>query len=462
MATSEQQRVGEGGLPASLEAERAILGAILLDNTKYYEASETLNPDFFSLESHRRIYARVREIMESQRQADIITLSEELRQQQQLESVGGVAYLASLTDGVAIRTSILHYVHIVRDKFLSRRLIEIANKAMMRAYEQSEPVADVLGGTEQEVMKLSEASVTRDFATIPEIVSQSFGSVDELYKRGQRVTGLATHYADLDELTSGFQPSDLIILAARPSMGKTAFALNIAQNAATIDQKVVAVFSLEMSQESLLLRLLCSQSHVDSHRLRTGMLSRDDYTKLVSGLEQLAVAPIFIDDTPSISVHEMRAKVRRLRQQQGRLDLIVVDYLQLMSGTPMEGKRYENRTQEVSAISRGLKALAKEMKVPLVALSQLSRAPESRGSGSKDSEPKLSDLRESGAIEQDADVVAFIFRPEMYDRENEEWQNKAKLLIAKQRNGPTDTIQLAFLKGFTRFESLDKSEWVKG
>ena len=463
MATSEQQRVGEGGLPSSLEAEKAILGAILLDNVKYYEASETLNPDYFSLESHRRIYARIRELLESQRQADIITISEELRQQQQLESVGGVAYLASLTDGVAVRTSILHYVHIVRDKFLSRRLIEIANKAMMRAYEQSEPVSDVLGATEQEVMKLSEVSITRDFATVPEIVSQSFGSLDALYSRGQRITGLETHYTDLDELTSGFQPSDLIIIAARPSMGKTAFALNIAQNAATRDGKVVAVFSLEMSQESLLLRLLCSQSHVDAHRLRTGTLSKDDFNKLVGGLEQLAAAPIFIDDTPSISVHEMRAKCRRLRQQQkGKLDLIVVDYLQLMSGTPMEGKRYENRTQEVSAISRGLKALAKEMKVPLVALSQLSRAPESRGSGGKDSEPKLSDLRESGAIEQDADVVAFIFRPEMYDRDNEEWHNKAKLLIAKQRNGPTDTIQLAFLKGFTRFENLDKSDWVKG
>ena len=457
MATTEQRI--EGGLPASLDAERAILGAILLDNAKYYELSGTFSGEEFSLDSHRRVYGRIRDLIESQRAADIITVSEELRQQQQLESIGGVAYLASLTDGVAVRTSILHYVNIVRDKFLSRRLIEIANRATLRAYEQSEPVGDILGSTEQEMMELSEASIARDFASIPKIVQDSFGSIDELYKRGQKVTGLETHYSDLDELTSGFQPSDLIIIAARPSMGKTALALNIAQNAATLDKRTVAVFSLEMSKESLLLRLLCSQSRVDSHRLRTGTLSRDDYNKLVHGLAELADAPIWIDDSPSISVREMRARCRRLRGQKG-LDLIVVDYLQLMAAAPVEGRRYENRTQEVSAISRGLKALAKEMKVPVVALSQLSRAPESRGA--KDSEPKLSDLRESGAIEQDADVVAFIYRPEMYERDNPDWEGKAKLLIAKQRNGPTDVIQLAFLKGYTRFESLDKSQWARG
>jgi replicative DNA helicase len=457
MATVEQRI--EGGMPVSEDAEKAILGAILLDNAKYFEASEFLSGDEFAIESHRRIFARVRDLIESQRPADIITLSEQLRQQQQLESVGGVSYLASLTDGVSSRSSIINYVNIVKDKKLLRGLIHLANKAMLRAYEQSEPVQEILGGTESDLMALAEANITSGFSTVKEIVRDSFGSIDELCNRGQLVTGLETHYADLDGLTSGFQPSDLIVLAARPSMGKTALALNIAQNAAVLDKRVVAIFSLEMSKESLLLRLLCSQSRVDSHRLRTGTPSREDRQHLIGGLMQLAESPIFIDDAPNISVHEMRAKVRRLRQSQGRLDLIVVDYLQLMAGSPVEGKRYENRTQEVSAISRGLKGLAKEMRVPVIALSQLSRAPEGRTG--KDSEPKLSDLRESGAIEQDADVVAFIYRPEMYDRDNPEWEGKAKLLIAKQRNGPTDTIQLAFLKGFTRFETLDRSDWVK-
>jgi replicative DNA helicase len=289
-------------------------------------------------------------------------------------------------------------------------------------------------------------------------VQNSFGSIDALYERGQRITGLETHFKDLDDLTSGFQKSDLIIIAGRPSMGKTAFAMNIAENAAVNDAKVVGVFSLEMSASSLLLRMLCSASRVDSHKLRTGFLAKEDYNKLVDGLGKLAEAPLFIDDTPGISLSEMRAKARRLQHQQGRLDMLVVDYLQLMSGSG--SKRQENRTQEVSAISRGLKMIAKELDVPVVALSQLSRAPENRGG--KDSEPKLSDLRESGSIEQDADVVAFIFRPEQYDRDNPDLQNKAKLLIAKQRNGPTDTIQLYFAKQYTRFETLDRADWMQG
>jgi replicative DNA helicase len=283
---------------------------------------------------------------------------------------------------------------------------------------------------------------------IQEIVKESFGSVDALLQRGQRITGLATHYTDLDEMTSGFQKSDLIIIAARPSMGKTAFAMNIAENTAIEDQKVVGMFSLEMSREALLLRLLCSKAKVDSHKMRTGSLWREDMTKVVSAMEQLAQAPIFIDDTPGITLSEMRAKSRRLQQSQGKLDLIIVDYLQLMSGG---GRRYENRTQEVSAISRGLKGLAKELKIPVVALSQLSRAPESRGG---DHRPQLADLRESGSIEQDADVVAFIFREEVYKPDEPELEGVAEIIIAKQRNGPTGRIKLAFLKNSTRFESM--------
>jgi len=283
---------------------------------------------------------------------------------------------------------------------------------------------------------------------VQEIVRESFGSVDALLQRGQRITGLATHYTDLDEMTSGLQRSDLIIIAARPSMGKTAFAMNIAENASIEDQKVVGMFSLEMSREALLLRLLCSKARVDSHKMRTGSLWRDDMDKVVQAMEQLAHAPIFIDDTPGISLSEMRAKARRLQQSQGKLDLIIVDYLQLMSGG---SRRYENRTQEVSAISRGLKGLAKELKVPVVALSQLSRAPESRGG---DHRPQLADLRESGSIEQDADVVAFIFREEVYKPDEPELDGVAEIIIAKQRNGPTGRVKMAFVKRSTRFESM--------
>ncbi|HEU5453233.1 MAG TPA: replicative DNA helicase, partial [Terriglobales bacterium] len=274
--------------------------------------------------------------------------------------------------------------------------------------------------------------------------------IDALYERGQQVTGLETHFADLDHMTSGLQKSDLIIVAARPSMGKTAFSMNIAENAAVQDKKCVGIFSLEMSREALLLRMLCSHARVDSHKLRTGFLSREDYQKLVHALAELAEAPIYIDDTPGISVSELRAKARRLQHQHG-LDLIIVDYLQLMSATAPTGRRsYENRTQEVSAISRGLKLIAKEMRVPVIALSQLSRAPESRGG---DHRPQLADLRESGSIEQDADLVMFIFREEVYKKDDPDLDGLAELIIAKQRNGPTGTVDMAFIKKSTRFES---------
>ena len=435
-------------LPANVEAERSILGAILLDNFAYNQAAEHLKPEDFSLDSHRRIYNRMVDLAESSRPIDMITLVEELDRRKELEAIGDVGYVSGLLDGVPDRPSIEHYIKIVRDKALLRGLIHAANAAIARASDQSDPAEDVLNDAEAAIMQLSEKRIGRGFMGVQEIVKESFGSVDALLQRGQRITGLATHYTDLDEMTSGFQRADLIIIAGRPSMGKTAFAMNIAENAAIEDQKVVGMFSLEMSREALLLRLLCSRARVDSHKMRTGSLWRDDMTKVVRAMDELANAPIFIDDTAGIVLSEMRAKARRLKQSQGKLDLLIVDYLQLMSGG---GRRYENRTQEVSAISRGLKGLAKELNVPVIALSQLSRAPESRGG---DHRPQLADLRESGSIEQDADVVAFIFREEVYKQDDPDLQGKAELIIAKQRNGPTGKVKLAFIKNSTRFESL--------
>jgi len=435
-------------LPTNVEAERSILGAIMLDNLAFNQAAEHLKPDDFSLDSHRRIYSRMVDLAESSRPIDIITLVEELDRHKELQSVGDAGYVSSLLDGVPDRPSIEHYVKIVRDKALLRGLIHTANTAIARAAEQSDLAEDILNDTEAAIFGLSEKRIGRGFLGITEIVRDSFGSIDALLQRGQRITGLATHYTDLDEMTSGLQKSDLVILAARPSMGKTAFVMNIAENAAIEDKKVVGIFSLEMSREALLLRLLCSRARVDSHKMRTGSLWRDDMTKVSHAMEELASSPIFIDDTPGVSLSEMRAKARRLKQSQGALDLIIVDYLQLMSGG---AKRFENRTQEVSSISRGLKALAKEMQVPVIALSQLSRAPESRGG---DHRPQLADLRESGSIEQDADLVMFIFREEVYKQDDPDLQGRAEVIIAKQRNGPIGRVKMAFIKNSTRFESL--------
>jgi replicative DNA helicase len=442
----------ERGLPANIDAERSILGAILLDNFSYTQASsENLQADDFSLDSHRRIYGRIAELADSGRPVDLVTLAEELSRRKEVEAIGGVAYLSSLTDGLPHRPNIEQYVRIVKDKALLRGLIFASNAAVARAMDEAEPAQDVLTSAEAAIYELSDKRFTSGFRDVKQIVKESFGSIDALYERGQRVTGLETHFVDLDNLTSGLQRSDLIIIAGRPSMGKTALALNIAENAAVKDNKVVGMFSLEMSREALLLRLLCSNAIVDAHKLRTGFLGRDDYQKLVAALGRLAEAPVFIDDTPGITISEMRAKARRLQHQMGgRLDLLIVDYLQLMSGGAPGGKaRFENRTQEVSAISRGLKLLAKELRVPVIGLSQLSRAPESRGG---DHRPQLSDLRESGSIEQDADLVGFIFREEVYNPTPEN-EGFAELIIAKQRNGPTGKVNLAFLKRSTRFES---------
>ncbi len=446
------------GLPASPDAERSILGGILLDNFLQNEAAAALQPEHFFLDSHRRIYQRMLDLNEFGKPIDIISLADELGRHKELESVGGVAYLTSLTDGVPRRQSIEHYIRLVKDKALLRGLIHAANGMITKALDQEDDTVDVLDAAEASLFALTEARIGQDLMALKDIVKESFpGGLDTLYEAGRRITGVETHYVDLDELTSGLQPSDLVIVAARPSMGKTALAINMAENVAILGGQPVAIFSLEMSREALLRRMLCSQSRVDSHKFRTGFLGKDDLAKIRNGLDALLQAPLYIDDTPGISLTELRAKARRLKHTTG-LGMIVVDYLQLMSATAPGGKRYENRTQEVSAISRGLKAIAKELKVPMVALSQLSRAPETRGT--KDNEPKLSDLRESGSIEQDADVVMFIYRPEYYNRDDPTVENKAKIIISKQRNGPTDTIQLAYIKQWTRFENLDRSEWI--
>ncbi len=438
-------------MPASIEAERAILGAILLDNASFNQAAESLIADDFSLDSHRRIYLRMSELSETGRPVDFVTLSEQLGQHKEIEAVGGVVYITSLTDGLPRVKNIEQYVRIVKDKSLLRSLIYASSSAMEQAYDHGAPAEEIIESAETAIYRIAEKRIGQGFLGVADIVRGSFGSIDKLYEQGQRITGLETHFEDFDSLTSGLQKSDLIIIAGRPSMGKTAFAINIAENAAIKDKKIVAVFSLEMSRESLLLRLLCSQARVDSHKMRTGFLGRADYQKLTEALAALMEAPIFIDDTPGISISEMRAKSRRLQHAHGRLDLVIVDYLQLMSSPA--GRRQENRTQEVSAISRALKGLAKELRCPLVALSQLSRAPETRGGEHR---PQLSDLRESGAIEQDADVVGFVFREEVYKPDVPELEGIAELIIAKQRNGPVGTVKLAFLKPFTRFESLAK------
>ncbi|HLY42543.1 MAG TPA: replicative DNA helicase [Terracidiphilus sp.] len=446
----------DAGLPANIDAEKTILGAILLDNAAHSEAAEKLEPDDFSLDSHRRIFLRMSELVNSQRPVDIVTLANELSRYKEVESVGGVAYLASLTEGLPLRPVIDEYIRIVKDKSLLRKLMSICSAAIARAADQSETALEVLGAAETQLLEVSEKGISHGLQGLDLIVQNSFGSIDNLYKESREVTGLATEFTDFDRMTSGLQKGELIIIAARPSMGKTALAINVAQNAAIFSKAVVAVFSLEMSKESLLRRMLASQAGVDQRRLQTGFLGKEDHGKLQHALEQLVESHIFIDDSAGISLAEMRAKARRLRQNAGRLDLVLVDYLQLMSITlpSAGGKRYENRTQEVSAISRGLKALAKELEVPVVALSQLSRASERRGD---DKRPMLSDLRESGSIEQDADVVAFIHRDAYYNRTeelSEAEKAKSEIILAKQRNGPTGTVYLHFNARFTRFESV--------
>ena len=446
----------DAGLPANVDAEKTILGAILLDNAAHSEAAEKIDADDFSLDSHRRIYLRMSELMESQRAVDIVTLANELARYKEVEAVGGVAYLASLTEGLPRRPVIEEYIRIVKDKSLLRRLMMICSSAIARAADQSEEAISVLDVTESQLLEVSEKGLSKGLDSVEKIVANSFGTIDNLFKHSREVTGLATDYTELDRMTSGLQKGELIIIAARPSMGKTALAINIAQNAAINHGAIVGIFSLEMSKESLLRRMLASHAWVDQQMLQKGFVGAQEQVKLQKALSDLVDSRIFIDDSAGISLAEMRAKARRLKQNAGGLDLVVVDYLQLMSASvPSGGKKggYENRTQEVSAISRGLKALAKELQVPVMALSQLSRASERRGD---DKRPMLSDLRESGSIEQDADVVAFIHRESYYNRTEEltdDEKAKAEIIIAKQRNGPTDTVHLNWIGKFTRFDN---------
>ncbi len=433
----------ERALPHNLEAERSVLGAILLDNHMLNTAVEKLRPNDFFLDHHRRIYERMIGLGEAQKAIDLVTLTEELIRKGELDAAGGAAYLAQLVDGVPRISNVEHYARIVKEKSMLRNLIHTAHSIEQQALEAEEDADLLLDRAESRIFELADDRIRAGFIGVKELVKDNYELIERLVSEGRRITGISTGYDQLDNLTSGLQKSELIILAARPSMGKTALALNIAENVATRLRKPVGVFSLEMSKESLLMRLLSSHGRIDSHRLRTGHFKRDDWREMSAALADLAEAPVWIDDTASSTVTEMGAKARRLKKDKG-LDLLIVDYLQLMTARG----RFGNRNEEVSSISRGLKALAKELRIPLLVLSQLTRAPER-----DDRRPQLADLRESGAIEQDADVVMFINRPNFYKTDiPDEERAKAELIIAKQRNGPTDLLRYVFLSKFTRFE----------
>jgi len=443
----------ERSLPNSAEAERAILGGIILDNALISQAIELLRPEDFYVPSHRRIFVAMTALFERGAEINPILIGEELRKDNALDSVGGISFITNLTYGLPHSTNIAHYAKVVHGKSMLRQLIRAANKITQEALEEADEPEIILDHAEHAIFQLADERIRQGFTHVKPIAEQLLEKVQEMEGRAAVLTGLTTGFADLDQMTSGLQRADLIIVAARPSMGKTSLALMLAENAAIHAGAVVGIFSLEMSKEALVMRMLCSQGNIDAQRFRNGFLSRAEWAQIARSLGILAEARIFLDDTPGISVLEMRAKARRLAAEQKRLDLIVVDYLQLMSGS---AKRVESRQQEVSQISRELKGLAKELNVPLVALSQLSRAPESRS----DHRPQLADLRESGALEQDADLVAFIYRPEQYktpeERESlpDEQKNVAELIIAKQRNGPTGTVDLRFTPSSMRFDNL--------
>ena len=437
----------EKGLPHNLEAERSILGAILLDNALLNQAIELLRVEDFYAGSHRLIFEQMLSLSEKGQAVDYITLAEELSRASQLDNAGGRSFISSLIDGVPRLANLEFYARIVQEKATLRNLIRCSNQIINDCYEQEQDAGTILDAAEKSIFDLAELKVRTGLIPLTEIAKETLKRIELASKQKTMVTGIPTGYTRLDEMTSGLQPSDLIIVAARPSMGKTAFSLNIATHAAIKSHKSVAVFSLEMSMHQLMLRMLCSEALIDAHKLRTGFLSREDWHKIPRKLGELSQARMFIDDTAGISLLEMRAKCRRLMAERG-LDLVVVDYLQLMSG----GKsRFENRQQEISSISRGLKGLAKELNIPVIALSQLSRAPEQR---TGDHRPQLSDLRESGSIEQDADVVTFIFREEVYKKDDEDRKGIAEIIIAKQRNGPIGSVELAFVREYTRFENL--------
>jgi replicative DNA helicase len=430
-------------LPQNLDAERSILGAILLDNHALNAAIENLKPEDFFLEQHRRVFNQMIALGESQQAIDLVTLTESLHRVGELESSGGAPYLAALADGMPRVSNVEHYARIVREKALLRNLIHATHNIQQRALEGEDGADTILDNAESSIFALAEDRVKAGLIPVKDIVRDNFERLEKIFREGKSITGVSTGYTELDKLLSGLQPSELLILAARPSQGKTALALNFAENISVRAGSPVAFFSLEMSKESLLQRLVASVAQIDAHKFRSGHLSREDWRRMTEALGTISSAPLWIDDAGSTSVLEIGAKARRLKREKG-LSLVVVDYLQLITGRG----RFSNRQEEVSSISRGLKGLAKELQIPVLVLSQLTRAPEREERG-----PQLSDLRESGAIEQDADVVMFIYRPHWSKMEaSPEERDQAEIQVAKQRNGPTDKVRFVFRSRLTRFE----------
>lgn len=438
--------------PQNIDAEQSVLGAILIENDALYKAVEIISIDDFYKEAHRKIYLAMIDLSEKNEAIDLVTITEYLKKKNDLDIVGGATYISQLSNAVPTAANIRYHAKIVHEKAILRNLIHTATEIVTRGYEGTRDVEELLDYAENAIFSIAEKKIKPSFTAIREIIKDSFEAIERLSEKKERVTGSPSGFIDLDILTSGFQPSDLIIVAGRPSMGKTAFCLGIAQHVGIEKGKHVAIYSLEMAKEQLVIRMLCSEARVDSQKLRSGFLSKSDWPRLTTAAGRLSEAPIFIDDTPGTSVLEMKAKARRLKAEHG-LSLIIVDYLQLMSGR-MDRRRGggDTREQEISEISRSLKALAKELSVPVIALSQLNRAVEAR----QDKRPMLADLRESGAIEQDADVIIFIYRDEVY-KQTEENKGRAEIIIGKQRNGPVGKVDLAYIDKYTRFENLEKA-----
>jgi replicative DNA helicase len=435
--------------PQNVEAEQSVLGAMLIEREAISRVAEFLQMGDFYREAHRLIYDAIIQLYNKNEAVDLITITEQLKKEDKLEAVGGISYISSLANSIPTAANVIYHARIIEEKALLRQLINAATHIAGMGYEANDDVVNVLDQAEKMILGVSNRKVTGDFAPVKNIILDAFSKIEQLYASKGGITGLATGFKDLDRLTAGLQPSDLILIAARPSMGKTAFVLNIARNVAVKEKKPVAFFSLEMSKEQLVQRMLCAEAPIDAQRLRIGELQDNDWKNLVKAAERLSSAPIFIDDTAGITVAEMRAKARRLKIEHD-LQLVVIDYLQLMQGQSGSG-RSENRQQEISEISRSLKGLARELSVPVIALSQLSRGVESRQS----KKPMLSDLRESGSLEQDADIVAFLYREDYYNPETEN-KNITEIIIAKHRNGPVDTVNLMFHKQFTKFSDLSK------
>jgi replicative DNA helicase len=435
--------------PQNIEAEQSILGGILIENDALNTVVEFLEAGDFYREAHQKIFLSMIALSEKSEPLDLITLTNELKKTKELESIGGASYLASLVESVPTAANIAYYAKIVKDKSTLRKLISTATEIVTQSYQEGKDLEDFLDDAEQAIFRISEHRVKPAFYPIKEIVKESFKVIERLYEKKELITGVPSGFKDLDRKTAGFQNADLIIVAGRPSMGKTALCLNIAQHVAINAKIPTAVFSLEMSKEQLAIRMLCSEARVDSARLRSGFLSESDWPKLTMAAGALSDAPIFIDDTPAISVLELRAKARRLKADRG-LGLVIIDYLQLMRGR----SGVERREQEISEISRSLKALAKELDIPVLAISQLSRKAEDRPGR----RPQLSDLRESGAIEQDADVIIFIYRDVVYNPDSDQ-KGTAEVIIGKQRNGPTGKVDLSFISEVTTFKDLFRGDY---